>query len=177
MKARCCCADGIGTIEKISATVAWVGHAHHHPVLLEPLHRVGHARRVHLQPLADLAHRQPTRATERQQAQHLVPCEGQAVRSQDRLDPTEQHLLHPHDRGHEGHPVGGFAPAVPHPVGASEFDRIDHRSLPSVPGLAPLLHRHPARMIARSLAFVDHRTTRSCHCPSPRPTRRISHES
>ena len=70
---------------------------------LEAVDRVGDAGPVHLQALADLAQRQRPAAAEVQQHQRLVAGEGELERLQQQVQPRDQDLVHPHDRGDGDH--------------------------------------------------------------------------
>jgi hypothetical protein len=101
---------GVGDGGQDDAPVLRRGVPLDQPALLQPADRVGHRGRVDHQALAHPAHRHGPAPGEGQQPERLVRGEGQPVGLQGGLDPGQQQLLDPHDRGHGGHVVGVLRP-------------------------------------------------------------------
>jgi hypothetical protein len=80
------------------------------PALLQPPDGVGDRGRMDHQALAHLAHGHGSAPGEGEQAERLVRGEGQAEGLQGGLDPSQQQLLDPHDRGDGRHVVGVLGP-------------------------------------------------------------------
>src|SRR5690606_40155384 len=74
---------------------------------------------------ADLAQRQRAGGAEGEQYQRLVPGEGQLVGLERAVQPADEDLLRPHDRGDRGH--GGRGAPAPLPVLVCPLDRIERQ--------------------------------------------------
>ena len=75
----------LGDFREPSPAINRVRPPDHHALRFQPVDRVGHAGRMHHEPLPDHPQRQRPGAAERQQHQGLVPGEREAIRAQDRV--------------------------------------------------------------------------------------------
>src|SRR5215471_4289858 len=137
-----------GDLRERSPAVAGVGTPPDQAVPLQPVDGVGDAGGVHHEPLADHPERQRAGAAERQQHQGLVPGKGEAVLTEQAIQPGQEYLLRPHDRGDRGHRVGRAEPFRPDLGGA--LNRIERE-------VQRLRHRHtlPLRLAPARLPDMD----------------------
>ena len=96
---------------------------------LEAVDRVGHAGGVDLESGSHLVERERTGAAEHQQHQHLVAGEGEPMRAEHLVDSGQVDLLRPKHRGHRGHAVRRFLPAVCCPLPLGLGDRVERQRL------------------------------------------------
>ena len=103
-------------------------------VEFEPVDGVRDAGGVHLEPLPDLAERQPAGAREVEEHEHLEAGEGEPHRPEGCIDPTEQDLVGTHDRGDQRHARRRVGPSGLAPVPRRFVDRIEAEGLPACHG-------------------------------------------
>ena len=120
-------APALGDDRERRSPILRVRLAAHETGALEAVDQVGDARRVHLQPRADLPERQRPAPADAQDHERLVARERQVVRLQQEVEARHQDLLDAHDRGDRAHRRRRRAAPVLDPLPAGLGDGVERR--------------------------------------------------